>query len=125
MRARWSAGARRLQVDASSLPGGAPHRISTQSFGLYPISSASARARTSLSVSVWIEPSLRVYSNRRDTESVTSSSSSSARTAAADFPAGVASARLGGEAAHDVEFVKNRPQASDLRLQGPEFLGSS
>ena len=53
-------GACRLQVDASSLLSGAAQRSSTQSFGLYDISSSAARSRTSLSDSVHCEPSLRV-----------------------------------------------------------------
>ena len=50
--ARCADGACRLHVDASSLLAGAPHRSSTQSFGLYAISSSAARSSTSLSASV-------------------------------------------------------------------------
>ena len=50
--ARCAGGACRLQVDASSLLSGAPQRSSTQSFGLYAISRATARSITSLSESV-------------------------------------------------------------------------
>ena len=58
--ARCANDAYRLNVDASSLLAGAPHRSSTQSFGLYAISRSGARSSTSLSASDHAEPSLRV-----------------------------------------------------------------
>ena len=58
--ARWAEEACRLHVEASSLPSGAPHLSSTQSFGLYANSRSVARSSTSLSASVHVEPSLRV-----------------------------------------------------------------
>ena len=84
--ARCAGGAWRLHVDASSLRSGAPHRSSTQSFGLYAISRSAARSTTSLSVSVQGEPSLRVYANLRAESSDASTLSSSAFTSATLFP---------------------------------------
>ena len=83
--ARCAAGARRLQVAASSLSSGAPHLSSAQSLMLYAISSAGMRSSTSLSLSVHCEPSVRVYENSRVESSEASVASSSALTSAALF----------------------------------------
>ena len=88
--ARCAGGACSLHVDASSLLSGAAQRSSTQSFGLYDISSAATRSMTSLSESVHCEPSLRVYENLRAESSDASTFYNSALTSAALLSFGIA-----------------------------------
>src|SRR5437016_10234858 len=88
--ARCADGAYRLHVDASSLLDGAPHRSSTQSFGLYAISRSTTRSATSLSASVHKEPSLRGYENLRAASSDTSTLCNSAFTLGTLFSFGIA-----------------------------------